>query len=261
MERRAARLKAEGKTEADVIHTEIFRINADIRKYNCILEGMQRKIEAKQKVAALSARSKAERLKDVSDQLVIVRTNRKRLRDALIKTSSALESIQSRLDTYNQSIREANGKIREHIEILADLREELSLLSIKDKKYKTLAEDIQTEQDIIIRLQGHIRELKDSYGYSDEALYEQDQKDAYRYVEDLKNIEEKISELSRTEDALKEQYREVKFSMEASDDTDDDRYYSDNSYDDYVECIVDDIVGMTGMLTRAFDDKRKKKRR
>ena len=74
-------------------------------------------------------------------------------------------------------------------------------------------------------------------------------------------LKEKISELSRTEDALKEQYREVKFSMEASDDTDDDRYYSDNSYDDYVECIVDDIVGMTGMLMRAFDDKRKKKRR
>ncbi len=261
MERRASRLKSNGKTEADIIHTDLACINTDIRKYNNTLDALQKKIATKQEEAALSIKDKVGQLKDIKDQLVIVRTNKKRLEDSLIKTSSSLESIQSRLDTYNQSIREANGKTREHTEILAELQEELFHLSTKDKKYKTLSEDIQNEQDTISRFQEHIQELKESYGYSDKDLYDQNQKDAYRFVEDLKDIEEKLSELSQKEEELKNHYREVKSSMESPDGFDDNRNYSDYTSTECVEYVVDDIIGLTGMLTHAFEEKKKKRQR
>ncbi len=93
-----------------------------------------------------------------------------------------------------------------------------------------------------------------------ERRYDHDQKDAYRFFEDLKDIEEKLTELSQTEEALKNQYREVKSSLDSLDDGFDDCYYPDYSSDE-LEYFVDDIAGLTGMLTHAFEEKKKKKRR
>lgn len=257
MERRATRLKAEGKPEAEIIHTDISQINADILTYNHTIEALQHKIATKQENATPS-------LKEIRDQIIIVRTNRKKLRDNLLRTSSALESVQSRLDTYNRSVRDANFKIREHTDSLKELQEKLSYTHPDSKKHKALTEEIQNEKDIIVQLQRHIQELRESYGYSDESLYSADQKEAFRCAESLKDIEEKLDNLTQLGEELKEKYRETKSHLEPSPLSE---YSYDNiSYDinrsfDTEEYLIGDVAGLSYGLIHAFEDKKKKKRR
>ncbi len=257
IERRAARLNAEGKPVSEIIHTDISKINADILTYNRTIEALQRKIAAKQENAALS-------LKDIQDQIIIIRTNKKKLRDNLLKTSSALESVQARLDTYNRSIRETRNRIREHSETLDSIQEEISHILPEDKRYSPLTEEIQNENDILSYLQKNISELKERYGYSDETLYDKDHKEAFNCAESLKNIEEKLNDLTLQEEELKEKYRETKSHLESSPHP--DYGYDNNSYDtdyayDVEEYLIDEVAGLSYGLIHAFEDKKKKKRR
>jgi len=208
MERRAEREIREGKSESEVVHSDIGNINKEIKKHNQFVREIKAKLKAMFDTAKEHIENLTKKLGSIRSKIIGNKYEESILSRKLNIMSSKLSQDNELLEKYNfeiSKIGKANESDEDKIE---NLKNELdSCTPLQFMKKKQLQRQIQELQEHIETRNDYLRSISMMCGYTSESEYLEAKKDYLARYEAYKKLENSMSNLQEDIQRLYQNYQ------------------------------------------------------
>lgn len=208
MEKRAARELREGKTESQVIHSDIGNINKQIKEHNKLVRELKAKLDEMAEKAKDFVEDVAKKLEVIRAKLIGNRYEEKVLtkkydymESTLVPESEVLEKYQIEMQRIDEANKHSSDEIRR-------MTQELKACSpIQIKKKAELQGQIREEQDNIERRSEYMQGIARMCKFTSEEDYDKAAKKHSKKKEDFEKLGQAIDTLKEDSEQLASEYK------------------------------------------------------
>lgn len=218
MEKRAARELHEGKTEAQVIHSDIGNINKQIKEHNKFVRELKAKLEEIVVKAKGFAGEVAKRLEGFRARIIGNEYEESELTRKHNFMNSKLTPEYERLEKYKvemEKAKKANDKSAEEIKRLQ--KEVKACTFLQFVKKNNLQAQIQEEQENIETRKEYMSNISKMCGYSSEEEFQQAKKEYIKKYDEYKKLGLTIEEIKQDTESIVSEYEATLTTVQKAD--------------------------------------------